>query len=191
MATERKANWLPPSKLREDLAKASQRAEASLSLAKLLMVQGFPGPALVWAVRSVEIFFKDFILTGVFLIEDPETDWDRATRKARNLFEELQWKKAIRKIQDEFGPLDPMVTQDGHDVLEVWEKEIVPARHNIVHGREDSQPEFAEEVLLWAELITKQLKMRLIAAGKHPFSHEFKTLLKAAQDAYHGRSADT
>jgi hypothetical protein len=48
---------------------------------KLLMAEGFPGPAVVWAVRSVEIFLKEFVLTTVFVAEDRDNDWERGFAK--------------------------------------------------------------------------------------------------------------
>lgn len=154
----------------------------------LLITEGFPGPAVVWAVRSVEIFLKEFVLTAVFLAEDNNHDWDRAVRKASKLFEKLKWHKAIARMNEEFGPLDKMTTADGHDALEVWEREIVPARHNIVHGREEPTAEYAIQVVQWAEQMISQLTMRLIVAQKHPFSGVFMEIYEAARDAYHGRS---
>lgn len=88
-------------------------------------------------------------------------------------------------MNDEFGPLDKMTTADGKDTLEIWEREIVPARHNIVHGREEPTPEYAIQVVQWAEQMIMQLKLRLIVSKKHPFGDVFAEIYEAARDAYH------
>lgn len=134
------------------LGLASKRADGSLEQAKDLLDNGQPGPALVWAVRSVEIFLKEFVLVASF-VGDRATDWDKAVRKASNLFERLSWRKALTEIDNRFGPLDEMVTEDGRNALHVWEKEIVPARHNIVHGREDASMDHAAWVIGYAARI--------------------------------------
>lgn len=145
----------------------------------------------MWAVRSVEVFLKEFVLTAVFLTQDRDNDWDRAVRKASKLFERLKWQKAIAKMNAEFGPLDKMTTADGEDALEVWEREIVPARHNIVHGREEPTLEYAIQVVQWADQMIMQLKLRLIVGKKHPFSDVFAQIHEAARDSYHGRPASS
>lgn len=156
---------------------------------KLLITEGFPGPAVVWAVRSVEIFLKEFVLTAVFLAEERDNDWERAVRKASKLFEKLKWQKAFAKMHEEFGPLDKMTTADGQDALEVWERVIVPSRHNIVHGREEPTAEYAIQVVQWAEQMIMQLKLRMIVSKKHPFSDVFAEIYEAARDAYQERSS--
>lgn len=108
--------------LQEDLTSASQRAEASLAWTRQLLEDGFPSPALVWAVRSVEIFLKEFVLAAVFAQEDSALSWDQAVRKSSKLFEKIKWRNAFRKMTEAFGPLDPMTTADGRDVLDVWGK---------------------------------------------------------------------
>lgn len=189
MFSTAKSDWLPDSEIGDHLTEASQRSQASMTWTKLLITEGFPGPAVVWAVRSVEIFLKEFVLTAVFLTEDRDNDWDSAVRKASNLFEKLKWRKAIAKMNEEFGPLDKMTTADGEDALEVWEREIVPARHNIVHGREEPTPEYAIQVVQLAEQTIIQLKLRLIVAKKHPFGDVFAELYEAARNNYHGRAS--
>jgi hypothetical protein len=167
--------------VKDDLINASKRSEASLTWAKLLIQDGYAGPALVWAVRSVEIFLKEFVLAALFLGVGETPDWKRAVRKASALFESLSWRKALAKMDQEFGPLDKMTTHDGRDALEVWEKGIVVARHNIVHGREEASAEQATLVIKYAEQLILQLKLRLIVARKHPFSDVFMTIYEAAR----------
>lgn len=170
----------------EELAQASQRAESSLEWARQLLADGYPSPSLVWSVRAVEIFLKEFVLAAVYMRDNEEMTWERAVRKASALFEKLKWKNAFKKMNEEFGPLDPMLTRDGRDVLSVWDKEIVVARHNIVHGREEAAPEFAVLVFQWAEQILVQLKLRFITAGKHPLSDTFMETYRKVFEAHHG-----
>lgn len=172
---------------RQELADASKRAEASLSCARGLLTAGFPSASLVWAVRSVEIFYKEFVLADLFMQGESQMTWDRAVRKASNLFESLKWDKAIRRIDKEFGPLDPMVTKDGKDLLLVWQREIVPDRHNIAHGRKEASPAHAAFALELGEQLILQVKLRLIVEGKHSFSETFKEIYEELFEAYHGR----
>ena len=166
------------------LAASSKRSEASLALAKQLLAEGHSGPALVWAVRAVEIFLKEFVLPASFVSTDPHAEWERAVRKARNHFDTLKWDKAFKKINEAFGPLDPMQTESGRDASEVWNKNIVVARHHIVHGREEASLAEAAEAIRFADQLTLQLKLRLIVAGEHPLSDVFKSIYNQARAAY-------
>ena len=176
--------------LASKLGAASQKADASLQVAATLLEHGNPGPSLVWSVRGVEIFLKEFVLVGAFLEEGSQSDWDRAVRKASKMFEALSWKRALKEIDERFGPLDPMETEDGRDALAVWEKEIVPDRHNIVHGRTDASEERATWVILYAKQLVTQLKLRLVTAEKHIFSEVFLGAIREAQDRYRHRQSD-
>ena len=46
---------------------AIRRARSSIDQAHELVDAGFPGPAYVWAVRSIEIFVKEVMLLPLFL----------------------------------------------------------------------------------------------------------------------------
>jgi hypothetical protein len=133
----------------------------------------------------VEIFLKEFVLAAVFAQEDSGVSWDQAVRRSSKLFEKIKWRNALRKMTEAFGPLDPMTTADGRDVLDVG-KEIVPTRHNIVHGREEASPEHATLVYQWAEQIIRQLKLRFVVAGKHPLADAFRDMYVTAFEGYHG-----
>lgn len=52
---------------------ASQKAGDSLQVARELLEAGYPSPAFVWAVRAVEVFYKEFLLAPHFY----EGDWGR------------------------------------------------------------------------------------------------------------------
>lgn len=169
------------------LIAASKRSEASLKWAKQLLTDGYSGPALVWAVRSVEIFLKEFVLAAMFVADDPAAGWNRATRKASKLFESLSWKEAFKRIDEAFGPLDKMLSEGGRDAIAIWNKEVVVARHNIVHGRSEASAEEAIWAYQFAEQLITQLKLRLIVAGRHPFSDVFLKIYERARDEYHGR----
>jgi len=170
----------------DDLAKASKRAESSLRLARQLLDGGYPSPSLVWSVRAVEIFLKEFVLPSAFIGQKTNIRWERAVRKASKKFGTLKWDNAFKFMQDEFGPLDSLTTHDARDVLVVWNAEIVPRRHNIVHGKEEASADEAAHVMNWAEEIIKKLKLRLIVSGKHTFSDVFGQMYRDLFEQYHG-----
>ena len=171
----------------KQLVAASQRASSSLQSARQLLSHGHPSAALVWAVRAVEIFLKEFVLADIYMQRDDSVTWEQAVRKASARFEKVKWRRALAEVDKEFGPLDPIKTADGRDVLIVWEKEIVPRRHNVVHGREEASALDAAMVVEWAAEIIKKLKLRLIVAGRHSLSEEFQKMYSEAFEAYHGR----
>lgn len=175
---------------RNHLAHASQRAGASLETAKDLLQAGYPSPALVWAVRSVEIFLKEFVLSARYTAEG--VSWDRAFRKAGKLFDKLSWRNAFDEINEVFGPLDPMAGESGRDALDTWSAEVVPMRHNIVHGKAEATDHEADWAVAFAEQLILQLKLRLLVAGKHPFSEIFRHAYEAARLAHddQGRRPD-
>ena len=164
---------------------AIARSGASLAEAHALLDAGFPGPAFVWAVRSIEIYVKEVMLLPLFL-EETHGDEELAWRKARELFDPSKWARAIRKVDEVYGPLEPMTTEDGKNVWDVWKsREIVGKRGDVVHGRIDATAEETSTLLVWAEQMKTQLTLRLITAGKHPL-HDL--LVAVLQEA--GRSGE-
>src|SRR5262249_43285797 len=116
------------------LVVASKRVGESMDEARKLLDAGFAGPALVWAVRSVELFVKAFLVTPVYFDGSESKGWGRAFKRASKDFGSSNWKKAMAVVQARYGPLDPMLTEDGADAYEVWETTVVRIRGAIVHG---------------------------------------------------------
>lgn len=154
------------------LPAASNRVSESLATAKALLEGGFPGPAYVWAVRSVEMFFKEFLLAPHFY-EQAGQDWWKALKLAEREFGSSNWKRAMEKVEEVYGPLDPMLTDDDQDPFQVWRTGIVRVRGDIVHGRMGGLAQSANLVIAWAEQLVLQMKLRLIVARKHPVSKAF------------------
>lgn len=150
---------------------AVARSNASLAVARALQDAGFASPSYVWAVRSVEVYVKEVMLLPIFL-EQHDGDWRRAQRKIRDTFGSGHWRRAVRAVDEAYGPLDPMLTEDGKDVWDVWSTTVVAFRGDIVRGTAEASAEAAVVVLQWAEQMMDQLPLRLIVASKHPL-HDF------------------
>jgi len=159
------------------LQAAFRRAQASADQAQGLLDAGYPEPAYVWAFRSLEIFVKEVMLLPLFLEEIPEGDfdevWAEARRRIEDTFKSGRWDNALKRVNEVYGPLDPMVTDDGRDVWQVWKSVALPRRGDIVHGRPlavEVTADEAAELLQWSSQMRGQLSMRLVVARKHPVS---------------------
>lgn len=175
------------------LQAAFQRAQASADQAQGLLDAGFPEPAYVWAFRSVEIFVKEVMLLPLFLEEIPGEDddfdevWAEARRRIEDTFGSGRWDNALRKVDEAYGPLDPMSTEDGRDVWQVWKSEALPRRGDIVHGKPlavEVTADEASQLLLWSSQLRGQLSMRLVVARKHPVSDLVIALFERGREAY-------
>lgn len=161
---------------------ATAYSKSSLAEAQALLEAGFPSPSYVWAVRSVEIYLKEVMLLPLFL-EQHDGDWRRAWRSIRNTFGSGNWRRAIREVDSAYGPLDPLLTEDGADVWDVWSTVVVGRRGDIAHGIAEASADEAASVLQWAEQMLIQLPLRLIVARKHPLHDFFTATLEAARSA--------
>ena len=157
-----------------------RRAHNSADTAKKLLGAQLPGPAYVWAVRSIEIFVKEVMLLPVYL-ESSDGDWQNSWTKVRQLFDSGKWDRALREVENTYGRLTPMLTEDGKDVWQVWKSVVVGYRGDIVHGRAEPSQEDARVVVAWVEQMMLQLTMRLIADTTHPMHDLFVAGLDAAR----------
>src|SRR5918996_4703273 len=164
----------------EFLEVASRRSGDSIQVARELLEMGYPSPAFVWAVRAVEIFYKEFLLAPYYY----DGDWACAVRKASKLFGSSNWDKAIVKVDEVFGPLDKMVTEVGNDALDVWIKQIVRIRGDIVHGRMNADADTSQMAIAYADQLMTQLKLRVVVTRKHPFSDVFMGIFEEAKRMY-------
>jgi hypothetical protein len=151
-------------------------------VAKRALEVGLPGPAYAWAVRSMEILMKEFMLLPMFL-EELSGDLMRASKKARKLFGSSSWRRAMQVIQQKYGPLEPMLTEQNEDVWDLWESKVVRRRGEIVHGSECPMEE-ASLIAQWAEQMAVQLKLRLIVARKHPMHDVFMSIMEEGRKAF-------
>lgn len=168
---------------------AVARSKASLGEARALQDAGFASPSYVWAVRSVEVYVKEVMLLPIFL-EQHDGDWRRAQRKIRDTFGSGHWRRAVRAVDEAYGPLDPMLTEDGKDVWDVWSTTVVAFRGDIVHGTAEASAEEAAVVLQWAGQMMDQLPLRLIVARKHPLHDFFVAALERARSSLEEPSPD-
>ena len=159
---------------------AFAQVRTSLDTARSLLASNFYGPAYVWAVRSVEVYLKEVVLLPLFL-ETNDGDWVRARKSIRKLFRSGKWNEASKEINQAYGPLDSMLTENNDNVWDIWKQTIVGRRGDTVHGLVDTERSETEIVVKWAEMMTEQLSMRLVAAGKHPLSDMFLQLIDHAR----------
>jgi len=177
------------------LQAAFRRAQASADQAQGLLNAGYPEPAYVWAFRSVEIFVKEVMLLPLFLEEISEGDfdevWAEARRRIEDTFKSGRWDNALKRVNEVYGPLDPMVTDDGRDVWQVWRSVALPRRGDIVHGRPlavEVTADEAAELLRWSSQMRGQLSMRLVVARKHPVSDLVIAAIEKAQAQFKAES---
>jgi hypothetical protein len=178
---------------------AIRRSRDSVAEGRRLLDAGFPGPAYVWAVRSIEVFIKEVMLLPVFLEEiEGEPDafdrvWAEAWKRVGECFRNDRWDAALRKVQEAYGTLDPLpLTDGGDDVWSVWKSSIVRRRGDTVHGRSaeagDPSPPEAELVVEWAEQMMTQLTLRLTLTS-HPLHDLFVAMFERARQAYQDEQA--
>jgi hypothetical protein len=158
---------------------AIARASESGDTSKRLLEAGFPGPAYVWAVRSVEIYFKEVVLLPSYL-EEFDGDWERSWREVAALFGSGKWSRARRRLNHVYGQMEPMITEDGQDVWDVWDSVVVKHRGDIVHGRAEPTAEEAMVVVAWQEQLRLQMTMRLITS-RHPLHDLFVAAIETAR----------
>jgi hypothetical protein len=167
------------------LLQAEGRTKRSMETAQRLLDGGFWAAAVVWAVRSVEVFMKEFLLAPSYLPEEGG-DWGKAVKKAGRLFGSSEWTKAFRRMDDLYGPIAPMLMEDGSDAHKYWRGPIIRFRGDIVHGAAEADRDTASNVISYGEQLILQLKLRMIVSGSHPLHREFMAAYEAAFKAYHG-----
>ncbi len=160
---------------------AIARSKNSNEVAAALLKSGFYSAAFVWSVRSIEIFLKEVCLLPIYFEQTGDFEW--SWKKVRNTFGSSNWRKSMKIIEDTYGPFDEMITKEGENVWEVWNRVFVPKRGEIVHGRAEAQEELATLGVRWAELFRSQFTLRLIAANRHPVSTLFLRLLESLNGA--------
>jgi hypothetical protein len=107
-------------------------------------------------------------------------DWTLAWSEVRRTFKSGRWGLAVRIIDQTFGPLVPMMTENNQNVWTVWNRIVVPLRGNVVHGVAEATSEEAATILAWADQMMLQLSLRLITAAKHPLHSFFVAALEEA-----------
>ncbi|MHB1209962.1 MAG: hypothetical protein ACYC1I_09695 [Acidimicrobiales bacterium] len=159
---------------------AISRSRRSLSLAEEMSAAGFHTSAFVWAVRSIEIFVKEVMLLPYFF-EQTGGDFGASFKKAQKGLGASSWGRAMQIVDEQYGPLDPMVTDDGNEVWTEWKAKVVRRRGDFVHGVADAEQAEAELAITWAEMMMTQLTLRLIAAKRHPLHDLFVAVLISSQ----------
>jgi hypothetical protein len=140
----------------------------------------------------VEIFMKEFLVAPIFFDGSGLAAWFKALKKAGRKFGASTWKKAMVIVEREYGPIDPMLTEDGVDAYSAWETQFVRLRGAVVHGELVAVPaEHAELAIAYGEQMIQQLKMRMIVSEKHPLAGAFLQILTVAQQAIQAEQIET
>jgi hypothetical protein len=155
-------------RLSAPLTVAMDRSFDSLQTARRLRAAGFNGPAYVWAVRSVEIFVREFALLPAFISSG--LSFNQAYKKARSVLGGGNWVRAMARVVTEYGPIDPMLTTDDEDAWAVWGRQAPEVRGELVHGsaKGDASDAEVDSVIEWAEMLRQQLGIRLMLRPNHP-----------------------
>src|SRR5262249_6713653 len=119
--------------LRHHLSAAYSRAGRARAEAQRLCDAGVPSAAVVWAVRSAEILFRDFVLAPHFI--ELGFSWDEAMRRGSMILGDSKWENAFAKVEEWYGPFDEPVTEDDQNAWRVWVTQCVRRRGAIVHGK--------------------------------------------------------
>lgn len=158
------------------ISTAIERSHRCLDLAEAMSSAGFHTPAYVWAVRSIEVFVKEVMLLPIYFGQSGG-DFNSSWKKTQKVFGSSNWGPAMKLVDDTFGPLDPMVTDDGKEVWAEWKSKVLRRRGEFVHGVAEADSDEAKLIITWAEMMRTQLTLRLIAAKKHPLHDLFMALL--------------
>lgn len=166
--------------LDEHLKAAFSRAERARTEAQALLAAGFYGPALVWAVRSAEVFMRDFVLAPHFMEEG--LSWSRAMRKGSKTLGDSDWRRAFEKAEEWYGPFDEPLTEEGSNAWGYWRGVIVRRRGDVVHGRPvpEVTVEEASETCAFAERMAAWFAQRFLVSKSHPIGQHFREQLGLA-----------
>jgi hypothetical protein len=169
----------------EHLRAAVSRAARSRAEAHGLLNAGYPGPALVWAVRAAELFMRDFVLAPHYM--DEGLDWAGSMKRGSDLLGnagQSGWRKALAAAEDWWGPFDEPLTEAGDNAWEFWNDHVVRRRGDIVHGRPvtDVTAEEAREVLAFVDRMSTWYPQRFLTSTTHPISREFRAILRGLVD---------
>jgi hypothetical protein len=63
------------------------------------------------------------MLLSLFL-EAAGGDWDQSWKSIRDTFGSGIWNRALEIVEETYGPLDAMKTEDNSDVWEVWKSSV-------------------------------------------------------------------
>lgn len=163
------------------MATAHSKARESLADAQVLYEAGHYSPAYVWAVRSIEILMKEFLLTPTYV--GPDRPWPAALKKAAKHFGDSGWDRGYKELAQSVGPIDQMLTDTDEDAWKHWQRVAVRTRGDVVHGRRSVDEAEARWVVAYARQLMTQLTMRMWASGVHPVSAVLMGALERAREA--------
>jgi hypothetical protein len=151
-------------------------AKASLAEAERLRVEGFLGPAYVWAVRGVEMFVRNCLLLPAYYEELRDTV--AATDRASKQLGAGEWDRALREVMRRYGPLDQALTDDDRNAWTHWRKVVGRDRGDIVHGRTDATREQVEWVFAYADRFMSWWAQRLAVQDRGPLRGVLRDLFE-------------
>lgn len=172
----------------EHLKMARERARSALNVARDLLDVGFPGPALIWAVRAAEVLMRDFVLAPHFM-QAGET-WHQALKRGSRVLGDSSWTRAFAKADEWWGPFDEPLTEDGRNAWDAWATEVLRRRGDIVHGRpvSDVTLDEAAQTIAFVDRMGSWYSQRFLVSPRHPINGEFRAVVDAALLAVRGET---
>lgn len=159
-------------------AKGMDVVHESLDTAARLREAGFPSAAYVWAVRSVEIFFRQCVALCSYYDEgeDVLAAIDRATKFVGN----GNWSR-VWSLVDSLVEEIPLTDTD-EDAWAHWKRHAVSTRGDVVHGRREVGDADAQWAIQYAERIVSWVTQRLAVADRGPLRGLLRDLIVAMQE---------
>lgn len=169
--------------LRSHLKAAVAYAASSRAEARALLEAGFPGPSLVWSVRSAEMLMRYFVLAPHYM--EQGLPWESAMKEGSRKLGANNWADAFKAAEEWYGPFDEPLTEEGDNAFRVWIEHVVRVRHALVHGDpiESIERAAAEIALGFADRMATWYAQRFLVSSRHPISREFREALEAATAA--------
>lgn len=153
----------------------------SLDTAKALTDAGFFSAGFVWAVRSVEIFFRQCVALCYYY--DEGEDVERALKMAQSRVKSGNWSKVWCLVERFIEPDDPPLTDSDEDAWMHWKKHAVGIRDKAVHGLLDVDAADAAWVIEYAERVVSWVTQRLSIADRGPLRGLLRDMIRAMKEA--------
>lgn len=159
-------------------AKGMEAVRESLDTAAQLRASGCPSAAYVWAVRSVEIFFRQCVALCSYY--DDGADVEEAIRRAERFVGSGNWSR----VWDLVNPLvqETPLTDADEDAWSHWKRYAVSTRGDIVHGRLDVDDQAAGWVIAYAERVVSWVTQRLAVSDRGPLRRLLLDLISALRE---------
>jgi hypothetical protein len=166
--------------------------QQSLQCAERLAEAGFASPALVWAVRSVEIFFRQCVMVCVYY--DEGADIESAIRRAEEFVGSGNWSKVWPMVEALLPKDEVPVTDRDEHAWDHWKRVAVGTRDKVVHGLEEVAPETGTWAAQYARRVVSWTTQRLAISDRGPLRGLLRDVVSSISElaeAERGPQADS